>query len=159
MLTYNIMTEKEKYDICNWKYEDEYSIYNLMHYDLMKKNNLFLADINNKSRLLYSFYDNKNLVGFINLKDTETGIFLGIGVNPLYCNKGYGKEIINISSVIAKEKFNKNNLYLEIRTWNKRAICCYKKSGFEIIGTAFMQKTNIGYGEFFRMIKNLGENK
>lgn len=38
-------------------------------------------------------YENENLIGFINLYEEDTEIFFGIGVNPEFCNKGYGQQM------------------------------------------------------------------
>lgn len=43
-------------------------------------------------------------------------------------------------------------MHLEVRTWNRRAIRCYEKSGFYIDGQPFTQKTLSGEGRFFRMV-------
>lgn len=79
-------------------------------------------------------------------------MFIGIGVNPQYCNQGYGRMILDTAYKISKELYPLKPLYLEVRTWNKRAINCYKKAGF-VIEKKLRKTTTIGEGEFYRMIR------
>lgn len=77
MLQYHRTTEKEKYMISEWKYEELYSIYNNIPYMEQMKNHRGFA---NRQNNYYSYYDGEKLVGYINLKETESNIFLGVGV-------------------------------------------------------------------------------
>ena len=60
-------------------------------------------------------------------------LFLGIGIAPKHCSKGLGKELLIHTITRAKEKYTDRNIVLQVRSWNKRAIKCYLKVGFEII--------------------------
>lgn len=80
-------------------------------------------------------------------------MFIGIGVNPNLCNCGYGNTILLLAYEISKELYPSKPLYLEVRTWNKRAIRCYEKSGFKIEGKSFEQTTSLGKAELYRMVK------
>lgn len=150
MLTNHTTTEDEKYQICEWEYEGDYAIYNMGSYEEMRKNHFGLA---NPRMYVESFYDHNKLVGFCNLFDDGDEVFFGIGVNPNLCGKGYGVQMIEKMYVISKEMFPEKPLYLEVRTWNKRAIDCYKRAGFIIDGDIIHQNTYAGEGTFYRMIK------
>ena len=89
----------------------------------------------------------------MNIKAEETEVFIGIGVKPELCSKGYGQLILHETYQISKELHPDKPLYLEVRTWNERAIRCYQKEGFEIVGEPFKQRTGNGMGTFYRMIK------
>ena len=82
MLEYHKMTEEEKYCIARWKYPGEYAIYNSLSYEEQKTRGLGFANPENH---LYSFYDGKDLVGFINLNGEDPEVFFGIGANPDCC--------------------------------------------------------------------------
>ncbi len=150
MLTYHKITEEEKYLIAEWKYEGDYAIYNMESYEEQKKSGCGFANPKNN---FYSFYDEEILIGFINLQEQEKEVFFGIGVNPDYCSEGYGQQIIQSACKLACRMFPGKLLYLEVRTWNVRAIRCYEKSGFHIEGEEFQRITPIGKGVFYRMIK------
>ena len=100
-----------------------------------------------------TFYDEDCLVGFVNIKEEETEVFIGIGVSPELCGRGYGQRILQETYAISKELYPDKPLYLEVWTWNERAIRCYQKVGFEIVGAPFEQRTGSGVGTFYRMIK------
>lgn len=150
MLTYHKTTEEEKYLIADWKYCGDYVIYNNQPYEEQKKSKSGFANPKNN---FYSFYEKTALIGFINLHEEKTEVFFGIGVNPDACNKGYGKQMIQIACEISKSLFGEKPLYLEVRTWNKRAIRCYEKAGFHIEGEDFRKITPVGEGVFYRMVK------
>ena len=97
-------------------------------------------------------YDGKQLVGFFNLIDEETEVFFGIGVAPDCCNKGYGREICEEALELSRESYPGKTIYLEVRTWNSRAVKCYEKAGFSIDGEPIKQTTSIGEGVFYRMV-------
>lgn len=152
MITYHRTTEEEKYIICGWEYSGDYAMYNNPPYEEQKKNGVGFANSKNN---FYSFYDGTILIGFINLCKEETEIFFGIGVNPEYCNKGYGQQMTKAAFEISKDLFPGKPLYLEVRTWNARAVRCYEKAGFHIVGEPIHQRTSAGDGIFYHMVKEV----
>lgn len=148
-IKYNNIIENEGREICSWKYDGEYSIYNLPDYDSMKEKNLGFTNPE-KNKNYYSFYNDDKLIGFINLLNEEEAVFLGIGVNPKYTNIGYGQIIIKKAIELSEKLYGNKKIYLEVRTWNERAVNCYKKAGFTIVDK-ISQETAIGYGEFYQM--------
>lgn len=152
MLTYHKTTEKEKYVITEWKYPGEYAVYDSTPYEEQKKRGFGFA---NPANHFYSFYDETALVGFINLYEEKTEIFFGIGVNPDCCGEGYGQQMTKTACEISKELFGKKPLYLEVRTWNKRAVSCYQKAGFVIKGEPIRQTTSAGEGVFYHMVQEM----
>ena len=152
VLSYHPIRENEKQAICEWVYDGEYSIYNLPSYEEMKEKKMGFANPQ-KEKNFCTYFDNDTLVGFTNILEEETEMFVGIGVNPDCCSKGYGQKILEIVSKICAEKYPGKPLYLEVRTWNERAIRCYQKAGFVIDGDVIEQETYIGKSTFYRMVK------
>ena len=150
MLTYHPTTEEEKYLITAWQYSGDYAMYTKPPYAEQKKSGVGFA---NPANHFYSFYDDTALIGFINLSEEETEVFFGIGVNPAHCGKGYGQQITRMAFDISQELFPGKPLYLEVRTWNTRAVRCYEKAGFHIVGGPIRQTTSIGDGEFYHMVR------
>ena len=149
MLACHPTTEEEKILITEWKYEGEYSVYNAEPYEEQKKKGFGFANPQNH---FYSFYDEKKLIGFINLYEEETEVFFGIGVKPEECGKGYGSQMTETACKISRSLFPGKPLYLEVRTWNQRAVRCYEKAGFHIVGEPIRQTTSAGEGVFYHMI-------
>ena len=150
MLACHPTTEEEKILITEWKYEGEYSVYNAEPYEEQKKKGFGFANPQNH---FYSFYDEKKLIGFINLYEEKTEVFFGIGVKPEECGKGYGSQMTEIACKISRELFPGKPLYLEVRTWNQRAVRCYEKAGFHIVGEPIRQTASAGEGVFYHMIR------
>ena len=94
------------------------------------------------------------LLGFVNIKEEAEAVFIGIGVRPDACNRHYGRQILEITSEIAKQAYPTKPLYLEVRSWNQRAIRCYENAGFKIVGAPFKRVTDIGEGSFYRMFNS-----
>ena len=92
---------------------------------------------------------------FVNLYEEKTEIFFGIGVNPDCCSEGYGQQMTKTACEISKELFGTKPLYLEVRTWNKRAVSCYQKAGFVIKGEPIRQTTSAGEGVFYHMVQEM----
>lgn len=150
MLACHPTTEEEKILITEWKYEGEYSVYNAEPYEEQKKKGFGFANPQNH---FYSFYDEKKLIGFINLYEEKTEVFFGIGVKPEECGEGYGSQMTETACKISRRLFPGKPLYLEVRTWNQRAVRCYEKAGFHIAGEPIRQTTSAGEGVFYHMIR------
>lgn len=87
-LNNHILTDAEKREICSWKYSGEYEIYNLPSYEIMQAK--LIGFLNPAREQNYrAFYDGDCLVGFVNIKEEETEVFVGIGVKPELCSRGY----------------------------------------------------------------------
>ena len=69
----------------------------------------------------------------INQKDrvAELGIFIGEETNR---SKGYGAEALKLLLDYGFNYMNFNNIMLKVRSFNERAIACYKKIGFKEYG-------------------------
>ena len=151
-LKYRHLTEDDKQKICAWQYTGEYKIYNLPSYDTMKaQKSGFMNPKNEKN--YFAFLDGDMLVGFVNILEKDTEVFIGIGVNPVFCGQHYGRRILEEAYRISKGMYPEKPLYLEVRTWNMRAIMCYKHAGFHIDGEQYELTTEIGTGAFFRMVR------
>ena len=151
MLTYHKTTEEEKYRITAWKYDVDYAVYNSTPYAQQKQTGFGFANPKNH---FYSFYDGADLVGFINLYEEPTEVFFGIGAAPEHCGKGYGQQMTRIACSICRSLFPGKPMYLEVRTWNRRAVRCYEKAGFRIAGEPIRQTTSAGDGIFYHMVKD-----
>ena len=116
----------------------------------MIQENYSLTDNVKRKRYIGYINEDEELVGFVNLLDEGDTVFFGIGIKPKYCNKGIGKVITKMALIESQNRFPNKPVILEVRTWNKRAVNCYKSQGFEIVEIK-QQQTYIGFGEFYIM--------
>lgn len=151
-LVYSGLTEDDKREICSWNYDGKYAIYNLPSYEGMQERKSGFLNPEREKNFL-GFREDGMLVGFVNILEERTEVFIGIGVKPDCCGKHYGHRILEQTCRISKEKYPEKPLYLEVRTWNLRAVRCYQNAGFRIDGEPFQQNTGIGTGEFYRMVR------
>lgn len=151
-LIYRNLTDDDKRQICAWKYDGEYEIYNLPSYEEMKAQQIGFMNPTSEQNYL-AFADGATLVGFVNILEEATEVFIGIGANPELCNRHYGREMLALAYDISKSRYPDKPLYLEVRTWNTRAVTCYQRAGFQIDGQPHEQTTGIGDGTFYRMTR------
>ena len=126
----SILNEDLLKEISTWNYSDEYSIYNLPTIEKMKELNYSIVNKDNYKNYL-CYISNNEVIAYIHFKEINDRIYFGIGLKPVLCGKGYGNYFLSDGLNYIKEKYNKN-IYLEVRSWNIRAIKAYEKVGFII---------------------------
>jgi RimJ/RimL family protein N-acetyltransferase len=106
--------------------------------DLKKELDWFYEMNNSHIDFIFAVEDKKNkrYIGSCGLhkidwanSTCEFGIVIG---DKEYWGKNFGTDAINGIVKIAFEKLNLNKIKLFVYEYNKRAICAYKKCGFEI---------------------------
>lgn len=82
--------------------------------------------------------ENDKLIGSCSLKNinykdriAEVGIFIGDESNR---SNGYGSETLRLLLDFGFNYLNLNNIMLVVKSFNERAIACYKKVGFKEFG-------------------------
>jgi ribosomal protein S18 acetylase RimI-like enzyme len=127
------LTENQAKDICSWKYTDEYQVYNFPNWETAVTKKWGITDENKRKSEFRSVLHDNIFVGFFRLYFRENMLFLGLGLSPEFCGKGYGAELMKIIKKYSKDFYPKDNLHLEVRDFNVRAIQTYTKAGFNVI--------------------------
>lgn len=148
MLAYHKTTEEEKFAVCEWKHEGEYAVYDLPPYEEQLRLHCGLADPANN---FFTFTDGDLIIGFINLIERETEVFFGIGVAPALCGRGYGREVTKAACALSHRLYPGKPVCLEVQTWNTRAVRCYEKAGFRIVGEPVKRMKPSGEVLYYRM--------
>lgn len=145
------LSENQAKEICSWKYEGIYSVYNLPLWEIIVTKNWSITDgikrLNEYAAVLNEFGD---LCGYIRLIEKMDSIKVGLGLKPVLCGQGMGKDLMNLLIYECNKRYGNKNIMLEVRTTNQRAIKCYKDAGFKIINSHRI-KTLQGYDEFVMM--------
>lgn len=148
----HIMTEEEKRTVCCWQYPAPYHIYNTASYDEMVSAGRGFANPD-KQKNYYSYYSGDTLAAYTNFSVKEDSVLIGISLAPELCGKGYGENILRCACRLCRELYPDKTIFLQVRTWNIRAIKCYEKAGFSASGRPYELSTPSGKGEFITMKK------
>ncbi len=115
-----------------WKYEDDYVSYNLPSYEEMKEHNYGMVNPEKSNNYICYIID-EEVIAYTNMKEmVNNKIFFGIGLRPDFCGKGIGNIILLDSLKEIKKRYPNFIIFLEVRSWNKRAIRAYEKVGFNV---------------------------
>lgn len=147
----NSMNEEYARQITEWNYEGEYSDYNLPSYEECKNKKYGITREDRKDNyIVYTIND--EVVFYSNMKEMDNNkLYIGVGLKPEYCGKGLGNFFLNDSIIEMKKRYPERILFLEVRSWNKRAIKSYEKIGFKITNTV-ISKDRLGNDtEFIEM--------
>lgn len=91
-----------------------------------RSNNKYFSVFNEENRFI-------GYMGIKNIRKIFKDSVLGIVFDPNYINKGYGTEAILTFLDYYFNEMNMKRLYLEVAKFNKRAMRCYEKCGFEVV--------------------------
>lgn len=145
------LTETYAKEICDWKYDEEYSIYNYPEWNKVFNEKWAITIEDKRKKEFSAVVDGyNNLCGYIRLQDKKEYVLIGIGLKPTLCGQGLGNTLMELLKQKCKELYPSKKITLEVRSFNERAIKCYKRAGFKIKET-YKKDTPIGYGEFIRM--------
>ena len=119
-MNYRKMSEADARLIGQWRYPGEYAIYDEPRF----------SEIPACQREHFiSFFEQDQLIGFVNLLEEETEVFFGIGVHPQACSRGVGTAINREAIAIAKQRWPHKPLYLEVLTIGNRMHYSIKTTG------------------------------
>lgn len=151
-----VLTEDYAKEICNWRYEGDCAVYNFSDYSIVKQNGWDLAIKEKRESEFVGIIHCGELIAYGRLTSSGNKAIIGIGLKPVFCGKGCGKDIMKLLIEECKTRFPGFTIALEVRTFNTRAIKCYLNVGFEITDK-YTKDTPIGKGEFYYMEYTLGE--
>jgi len=77
-------------------------------------------------------------------------VLVGLGLKPSLCGQGLGNILMELLKNECKKRYGGKKIALEVRSFNKRAIKCYERAGFEITDV-YQKDTLIGSDEFIKM--------
>lgn len=88
-----------------------------------------------KTKEYFAVYNEEGrMIGYLgmkNIKKIRKEATLGVVFDPNYLNQGYGTEAIKVFIDYFFNQLNMKTLYLDVAKFNKRAIRCYEKCGFQ----------------------------
>ncbi|MNI33704.1 Acetyltransferase (GNAT) family protein [compost metagenome] len=131
-------TELHGRDICTWIYPTPYDLYNWPSWDYMVKEGQEFADPSlRQAQYAAAINEHGILSGYVQFFPILGVTRLGLGLRPELCGQGSGIGTTFVQLLVqeAYQRAPRNEIDLEVLTWNKRAIQTYEKAGFEITDT------------------------
>ncbi|GKX67289.1 GNAT family N-acetyltransferase [Inconstantimicrobium mannanitabidum] len=136
--------------ICDWKYEGEYAVYNYPEWNIILKQKWGITQEEKRNKEFIAVLDKcGDLCGYIRFVDNHDFVTVGLGLKPSLCGLGFGYVFMQlIKNECEKREYQK--IILEVRSFNKRAIKCYKQAGFKDVDV-YNKNTLTGECEFVKM--------
>lgn len=128
------LSEAQAKEICDeWVYEGEYAVYNVSWADAVKQR-WSIADEKKRAYQFRGVFDaNNSLIGFFRMtEDEQNGVEIGMGMRPDLCGRGLGTAFVDVVTAYSQRQHPQKKLYLEVRSFNHRAIKCYQRAGYTV---------------------------
>lgn len=147
----SILTEDMAKEIFKWKYSGEYSVYNLPKWNVAKRLKFGLTDKEKREKEFVALVDKEyNICGYFRLREEDGEITIGVGLRPILCGQGLGKELMEYAKKECNKRYGYKKIRLEVRSFNRRAIKCYESVGFKV-KKVHIRKTKVDNSEFLIM--------
>ncbi len=131
MFTLTTMEIEHAESVCSWRYPQPYDIYNWQEWLDMKTNSVEFGDPRIRSEQYAAVLNHETqLVGFAQFFPMVGVTRLGFGMRPDQCGAGKGVAFVRAIVEDAKRRNPRNEIDLEVLTWNLRAYKAYEKAGF-----------------------------
>ncbi|WP_320047994.1 N-acetyltransferase [uncultured Ilyobacter sp.] len=144
------LSESSAREITHWKYPDEYSIYNFPSWNEMSKLRWAITFKEKREKEFIGFFIQDSLIGFGQIVKGTGEIAIGVGIRPDLCGYGYGTRLMGILIGECKKININSTISLKVRSFNKRAINCYKNLGFQEM-SKYRTYSLAGEEEFIKM--------
>lgn len=145
------LSEAQAKEVCTWKYEGEYSIYNFSDWSTVVENRWDLSIREKREKEYIGIILNNELTAYGRIFTVDDSIFLGIGLKPSSCGKGFGSSIMLKLIEIAEIRYPGKKIMVEVRDFNQRAKKCYASIGFVVIDY-YWKDTISGGDNFYLMV-------
>lgn len=142
-----VLTEQYAREICRWRYPGEYSVYNFSDWETVQEKGWDLSVKEKRESEYIAVLCNGELIAYGRISTAHATTYIGIGLKPESCGLGFGAAIMNLLINTAKERKPDQTIAVEVRSFNLRALACYKKIGF-IEKDRCWKKTLLGEDEF-----------
>lgn len=146
------MTEAHAREICGWRYEGVYEVYNFSEYEEAARQGWSIADARRRAEEFRAVVDDAGVLeGYFRMDDSSPGeLELGLGLRPDLCGRGRGEGFVRLITRYAQTLYPHRRLFLEVRTFNRRAVRCYEAAGYRRTG-AYRKNTPWGTADYIRM--------
>lgn len=86
------MTAEAAKQICSWRYEPPYDVYDYLTYETALNEQAAITKTENAHNYL-CFWNDVTLVAYTSIILKDDRVYIGVGIAPQFCGKGFGKYI------------------------------------------------------------------
>lgn len=151
------LNEEFAKEICRWRYEGDYCVYNYPEWNVVVDKGWGLSIKEKRESEFIAILNNNEFIAYGRIRLSNEKSFIGVGLKPSWCGKGNGGNVMKLLIEESKKRLPNHTIALQVRSFNKRAIKCYKRSGFEIkdkyTNGAFNGKYEFTYMEYMESLK------
>lgn len=146
------MTREQAREICGWRYEGEYAVYNFSEWEEAVRQGWSIADDTRRAAEFRAVLDDRGeLEGYFRMDDSAPGeLELGLGLRPERCGRGRGADFVRLITEYARGHYPDRKLFLEVRSFNLRAVRCYEAAGYRKTGR-YRKVNPWGTDDYIRM--------
>ena len=123
------MTGEAAKQICSWRYAPPYNVYDYLSYETALNEQAAITKTENADNYL-CFWNDVTLVAYTSIIPKGENLYIGIGVAPQFCGQGMGETLLNQTIIECKRRHPDKEIWVQVRSWNERAIKCYLKCSF-----------------------------
>ncbi len=110
-----------------------YSVYNFPDWDTLNKQKWGITQEEKRKNEFTAVIDeSNNLCEYIRFIENKNSVLVGLGLKPSPCGQGLGNILMELLKSECKKRYGSKKIVVEVRSFNKRAIRCYERAGFEI---------------------------
>ncbi|MFT8391115.1 MAG: GNAT family protein [Sporolactobacillus sp.] len=142
------MNRAQAEEYINWHYETPYDFYTIPEKGIKET---YEEIYNDPYKNYYSVLKDRSLFGIFEYDcSNPRELEIGLGICPQETGKGNGKEFVANCVAFGRKVFNyQGDIFLDVASFNQRAIHLYKQLGFFETG----RLTRLSYGKLVTFIK------
>lgn len=137
-------------EICSWRYPAPYDVYDMPDWSAVCRQNWGIASEETRREEFYAVTENEKLTGFFRFQRRGDALTVGLGLCPDACGRGLGGPLMALIAREARRRFGHGTLILIVRSFNRRAIACYRRAGWAA-GETVKKQTPSGEASFLTM--------
>lgn len=134
-IEFRLVRQEDLHQFLDWGESDDHRFihYTFTDFNITDIRLWFRSKQRTVLRKLYGFFIGGYLVGFATLKNfniINRSAEIGVSIDPDFINRGLGEQMIGMHLKNIYNKYPVDTVYLNVATFNHRAINCYHKLGF-----------------------------
>jgi [ribosomal protein S18]-alanine N-acetyltransferase len=126
--------------LATWQYPPPYDFYDGT-----------VEPVLNPERFFEALDEREELIGFYYFEPKPPDLDYGLGLRPDLTGRGLGADFFAAGLAFARERFEPQQVFLHVASFNKRARRVYERAGFEVVSSHVRTFEEVGEVAFLTM--------